>query len=46
MGVRTPMADEYVTHAREHLLARYTVNGVNASDFTDVTRSIERWEDW
>lgn len=40
------MADEYVTHAREHMLARYTVNGVNASDFMDVTRSIERWEDW
>lgn len=40
------MADEYVKHAREHMLARYTVNGVNASDFMDVTRSIERWDDW
>lgn len=40
------MADEYVKHAREHLLARYTVNGVNASDFMDVTHSIERWDDW
>ncbi|MGZ8230107.1 MAG: hypothetical protein ACXW2A_09785, partial [Burkholderiales bacterium] len=40
------MADEYVTHAREHMLARYTVNGVNASDFMDVTRSIEHWDDW
>ena len=40
------MADEYVKHAREHMLARYTVNGVNASDFVDVTRSIERWDDW
>ena len=40
------MADEYVKHAREHMLARYTVNGVYASDFMDVTRSIERWDDW
>ena len=40
------MADEYVTHAREHMLARYTVNGVNANDFVDVTRSIESWDDW
>lgn len=40
------MADEYVTHAREHMLPRYTVNGVNASDFVDVTHSIERWEEW
>ena len=46
MGVGKHMADEYVKHAREHLLARYTVNGVNASDFMDVTRSIERWDDW
>jgi 2,6-dihydroxypseudooxynicotine hydrolase len=40
------MADHYVEHAREHMLARYTVNGVNASDFVDVTRSIESWDDW
>jgi 2,6-dihydroxypseudooxynicotine hydrolase len=40
------MADEYVKHAREHMLARYTINGVNASDFMDVTNSIERWNDW
>jgi len=40
------MADDYVKHAREHMLARYTINGVNASDFRDVTNSIEKWEDW
>ena len=40
------MADHFVTHAREHMLARYTVNGVNASDFMDVTHSIESWDDW
>lgn len=40
------MIDEYVKHAREHMLARYTVNGVNASDFMDVTYSIECWDDW
>jgi 2,6-dihydroxypseudooxynicotine hydrolase len=28
------------------MLARYTVNGVNANDFVDVTRSIESWDDW
>jgi hypothetical protein len=40
------MADEYVEHARAHMLARYSVNGVNASDFMDVTHSIEKWDDW
>ena len=40
------MVDDYVKHAREHMLARYTINGVNASDFKDVTNSIEKWEDW
>jgi len=40
------MTDDYVKHAREHMLARYTINGVNASDFKDVTNSIDRWEDW
>jgi|GEM_PF-5177891 len=39
------MTDDYVTHAREHMLARYTINGVNASDFKDVTHSIEHWAD-
>ena len=40
------MTDDHVTHAREHMLARYTINGVNASDFKDVTHSIEHWADW
>jgi pimeloyl-ACP methyl ester carboxylesterase len=39
------MADDKVTHAA-HWLARFTVNGVPASDFFDVLNSIERWEDW
>ncbi|MBI2316183.1 MAG: prolyl oligopeptidase family serine peptidase [Betaproteobacteria bacterium] len=33
-------------HARESWLARCTLNGVDASDFMDVSGSIERWEDW
>lgn len=40
------MADKYVKHARESWLARCTLNGVNASDFMDITGSIESWDDW
>ena len=40
------MASEYLKHAQESWLARCTLNGVNASDFVDVTTSIERWDDW
>lgn len=40
------MADDYVKHIREHMLARYTINGVNASDFMDVANSVECWDDW
>jgi pimeloyl-ACP methyl ester carboxylesterase len=39
------MADEKIRHAA-HWLARFTVNGVPASDFHDVLGSLERWEDW
>jgi dipeptidyl aminopeptidase/acylaminoacyl peptidase len=39
------MADPRITHAA-NWLARFTVNGVPASDFHDVLASIERWEDW
>ncbi len=37
--------DERIAHAR-HWLARFTVNGVAASDFDDVINSLQRWEDW
>jgi Aldehyde oxidase and xanthine dehydrogenase, a/b hammerhead domain/Esterase FrsA-like len=39
------MADQRIKHAA-NWLARFTVNGVPASDFHDVLASIERWEDW
>jgi pimeloyl-ACP methyl ester carboxylesterase len=39
------MADERLKHAA-NWLARFTVNGVPASDFFDVLNAIERWEDW
>src|ERR1700722_10449334 len=39
------MADARIKHAH-HWLARFTVNGVPASDFFDVLNALERWEDW
>jgi alpha-beta hydrolase superfamily lysophospholipase len=39
------MADARIKHAA-NWLARFTVNGVAASDFFDVLNSLERWEDW
>ena len=39
------MADDKIKHAA-HWLARFTVNGVAASDFYDVLGSLERWDDW
>lgn len=39
------MTDPRVEHAK-NWMARFTVNGVNASDFFDVVNSITRWEEW
>jgi hypothetical protein len=39
------MPDEYLAREREYLLARCTVNGVDATDFIEITRSVERWDD-
>lgn len=39
------MADAHIRHAA-HFMARFTVNGVPASDFFDVLNSLERWGDW
>src|ERR1700722_18846303 len=39
------MADAKIKHAA-HWLARFTVNGIPATDFHDVLGSLERWEDW
>ena len=39
------MADARLKHAA-NWLARFTVNGVPASDFFDVLGKLKRWEDW
>ena len=39
------MADHNIEHAR-HFMARFTVNGVNPSDFQDVMAKLERWDEW
>jgi 2,6-dihydroxypseudooxynicotine hydrolase len=39
------MADHNVEHA-QHFMARFTVNGVNPSDFQDVMKTLSRWDDW
>ena len=39
------MADARLKHAA-NWLARFTVNGVPASDFFDVLGTLTRWEDW
>ena len=37
--------DANIEHAR-HFMARFTVNGVNPSDFADVMATLTRWDDW
>src|ERR1700761_1985004 len=39
------MADQKIKHA-VNWLARFTVNGIPAADFSDVVGSLARWEDW
>jgi 2,6-dihydroxypseudooxynicotine hydrolase len=39
-------SDEYLKRAREHLLSRCTVNGVDTTDFVEIVGSVERWDDW
>ena len=39
------MADHNIEHAR-HFMARFTVNGVNPSDFADVMATLTSWDDW
>ncbi len=39
------MTDGRIKHAK-NWLARFTVNGVAASDFDDLVNAVERWEDW
>lgn len=40
------MADDFIKSARAHFIHRFTNNGVTASDFLDVTNSIEKWSEW
>lgn len=39
------MADAHIAHAH-HFLSRFTVNGVAASDFDDMLKQLESWDDW
>lgn len=41
-----PMPDERVRSALEHWGPRFTVNGVDPSDFKAVTGSLENWSEW
>jgi pimeloyl-ACP methyl ester carboxylesterase len=38
--------DPRITHAIAHWGPRFTVNGVDYSDFKDVTAGIQRWDEW
>lgn len=38
--------DELVASAVAHWGPRFTTNGVTAADFSRITASVERWEDW
>ncbi len=40
------MADPRVEAAIAHWAPRYVEDGVPVGDFQEVTRSVERWEDW
>ena len=40
------MTDPRVSSAISHWAPRFVSNGVLLADFEDVTKSLERWEDW
>jgi len=40
------MADALLETAISNWEPRFTANGVDASDYTRITRSIDRWDDW
>jgi 2,6-dihydroxypseudooxynicotine hydrolase len=46
MQVDATKVDPKIANARAHWGPRLTVNGVDFSDFKEVTASIERWADW
>ena len=41
-----PIKDAVIDQAITHWIHRFTVNGVNVSDFLDVTAAINRWDEW
>jgi 2,6-dihydroxypseudooxynicotine hydrolase len=41
-----PAVDDRVAAAVSHWAPRFTTNGVAVSDFTRITGSLTRWEDW
>jgi len=41
-----PMPDEQVRSALEHWGPRFTLNGVDPSDFQKVTAALENWSEW
>lgn len=41
-----PVPDERIRSALEHWGPRFTVNGVDPSDFKAVTGALESWSDW
>ncbi|MGC8480337.1 MAG: alpha/beta hydrolase family protein [Acidimicrobiales bacterium] len=40
------MADHLVQSAIDHWGPRFIQNGIDASDFTQITRTIDKWDDW
>ncbi|MGB9112447.1 MAG: alpha/beta hydrolase [Acidimicrobiales bacterium] len=40
------MADEQLTTAITNWEPRFTANGIDASDYAEVARTVDRWDDW
>ncbi|MGA8297255.1 MAG: alpha/beta hydrolase [Acidimicrobiales bacterium] len=40
------MADEQLTTAITNWEPRFTANGIDASDYAEVARAVDRWDDW
>jgi len=44
--IKDAKQDTKVTNAAAHWGPRFTVNGVDFSDFKDVTSALHSWDDW
>jgi alpha-beta hydrolase superfamily lysophospholipase len=44
--IETRIKDARIANAAAHWGPRFTVNGVDFSDFKDVTSSLQSWDDW